>query len=569
MPHQQSLPTIPSPNITIAKPRRIDAEHFVSKRLDPVNYFEDTVAATIAVLIQKSPHTWVQVSQDELIELGAPLNAHEAIIAEATRQHHHFIREVANRFFLQPTFKHAHAYKILRVIHRLTVREIERNRLATQKAATTAIESALDTFLDAQWNLANLDNPENWLSALQARILNEINRTMPRTYAEDLVASAWEAVQSATTLPVPVGPETIAQPKLEEHHYEHHAHNHMTYYIGRGISRPDEWQWQPYTDIPIYSASTKNGNGRTGRIYISIRDHHGLESINDAIRHTLFQEIEKFRSGYHRNVLAALVVLANTRSVPSTTPMTIVPEHVLDVMGVQRLPPKKGEPPTWNHGHRVEDKRAVCQAILDMSQVHYQYDDIEVPVRGKFGARDLLSGSGHLLTVEVQQRKRLTSANEIVAARLNMIVALGSWISDFGETGLKQFALIAQGTMSFNTPYEAEGHVAWYLTYQFASDRSGIKQPLRRHIGTLLDVAGISLEPRKIPKRFNALMDRIADRHIIGSWEIEGDLSALPARNWLPDYRNMIVVITPPDVVDRKYEAIRNRRRKRPAAITG
>lgn len=362
-----------------------------------------------------------------------------------------------------------------------------------------------------------------------------------------------------TRKPAPVQPIAYppAIPTAAGGHYVTHALNPATYAIGRAVSDGREQRdWHDYggTTVPYHVTKYK-----AGEIRISKRDESGEIAVSEAVRESLFDQLRSY-GPLTRNVFGSLIVIASARSAPFALPLWVSPEDCLDVMG--RVPiTKPGEPASWSHGHRTEDKLEVCRALLDLSDLHIELVDVEVP--GRRGKTDLLNRRGRVLVVTDAEERRPKEAGDIVTSGQRIRVVFGAWVDEFGENGLKQFGLISQKAISYTAPYEAEGGLAWYLAFHFGYDRSGAARPLRRKVGTLLEESGLvqnTRYPHKTRSRLEGALNRLAADGVLGRWKYTTDVdAALPAKNWARDWHEMTVALTPPQVVDDGYAALRQK----------
>jgi hypothetical protein len=317
--------------------------------------------------------------------------------------------------------------------------------------------------------------------------------------------------------------------------------------------------WTLSTDRAAPAHVTPTNRGR-GSVTVSVRERDTVSSEPDGLARLW----ERVRSLDDMTADALLVCLAHWAAADDEPmePVWITADAILDARGMQRMR-RRDDPAGWQHGHRREDRLAAGRALAQLDDLWLEIVDVEV-LSGE-GARKprRLRAESRALAILDRVSERDDDGGEVfLAAR----VVPGEWARSLWDLGLRQTGLLAQQALAYD-PYRErpERWLARYLALAFRWNASHRSRHLRLKVATLLENAGLDPDPAR-PQRSRDRLERALDRlradAVVGGWRYEGDPGTLPARHWLAQWTEMLVLIDPSDIVRRRYAGIGRGRRE-------
>ncbi len=301
---------------------------------------------------------------------------------------------------------------------------------------------------------------------------------------------------------------------------------------------------------------TRTNKGR-GRVTVSVRERQHGVSDPDKVSELW----DKVRSLDDLTADALLVCLAHwaaaqTESMP---PVWISADAVLDARGIQRIR-RRGEPATWQHGHRREDRLAAGRALAQLDNLWLEIVDVEVVSSAGGRVPHRLRGESRAIAILDRVVERDADGHEVF---LGARVVPGEWARSLWDSGLRQTGILARQALAYD-PYRSrpERWLARYFALAFRWNARRRTPLLRLRVATLLTNAALvpdSARPQRCRDRLERALDRLRTDEVIGDWRYEIDPGELPARHWLGEWREMVVQIDPPEIVRRRYAGVNRR----------
>ncbi len=232
---------------------------------------------------------------------------------------------------------------------------------------------------------------------------------------------------------------------------------------------------------------------------------------------------------------------------------------ILDYRGIEPIKHHDGKV-TRRAGHRTEDIREIAASMDRLTCLHIDLQHVEVweTIEGKKSkARNYITHKSKVLLVEEWWEQTTVLRTNGFPVRWGF--RIGAWLVPFLQ-GSRQTAQFLQKILEYD-PYREtwEKRLGRYLTFQFrivAKDNA----PLRRNIDTLLSECWLPVDasnPQRTKDRLARALNRLAADGVIGGWtdELEhGKNPALPARKWLPTWKNWTIAFTPPQETSMRYK---------------
>ena|GEM_PF-5071833 len=298
------------------------------------------------------------------------------------------------------------------------------------------------------------------------------------------------------------------------------------------------WDSQPSSSAPVHVTRTNQGRGR---VLVSLGEPTGPDAAA--------MLWEKVRTLDDLTADALLVCLAHwvATGVTSPEPVWVSADAILDARGLQRMH-RRGEPGTWQHGHRREDRLAAGRALAQLNDLWLEIVDVDVaPDRGGRQAKRMRVESRALAILDRVSEQDADGHDVFLAAR----VVPGEWARSLWDLGLRQTGQLARQALAYD-PYRQrpERWLARYLALAFRWNVRRRASHLRLRVATLLENAAIEADaarPQRCRDRLERALDQLRADGVTGGWAYEADPADLPARRWLPIWTEMIVRIEPPN----------------------
>jgi hypothetical protein len=301
------------------------------------------------------------------------------------------------------------------------------------------------------------------------------------------------------------------------------------------------WTTDSGRSAPAHTTQTNRGRGS---VTVSFRDGNDAEPL-PATPAALWDKVRTLDDLTADALLVCLAQWAATDGSPST-PVWVSADAILDARGIERIR-RRGEPGSWQHGHRREDRLAAGRALAQLDNLWLDIVDVEVvPGHGNRSPRRIRAESRALAILD-RVSERDDDGREVFLAAS---VIPGEWARSLWELGLRQTGLLARQALAYD-PYRArpERWMARYLALAFRWNANRRVPTLRLRVTTLLQNAALepdTVRPQRCRDRLERALDRLTTDRVIGGWRYEADPSVLPARLWLPTWTTMVVQIDPP-----------------------
>jgi hypothetical protein len=229
-------------------------------------------------------------------------------------------------------------------------------------------------------------------------------------------------------------------------------------------------------------------------------------------------------------------------------PVWITADAILDARGLQRMQ-RRGEPRDWQHGHRREDRLAAGRALAQLDNLWLEIVDVEViPARAgaERGPSRLRAESRALAVLDRLTERDADGQRVFLAAR----VAPGEWARVYWELGVRQLGLLAQQALAYDPYHErVEKWLALYLAFQFRWTARRSSERITRRVTTLLAQAALAEDaarPGRTRARLEKALERLAEDGLLAGWGYTAEPLELPARGWLPRWREATIWLAPP-----------------------
>jgi hypothetical protein len=301
------------------------------------------------------------------------------------------------------------------------------------------------------------------------------------------------------------------------------------------------WTTETGRSAPAHTTQTNRGRGS---VTVSFRDADG-PAQQPATPAALWEKVRTLDDLTADALLVCLAHWAATNGSPSL-PVWVSADAILDARGIERIR-RRGEPDSWQHGHRREDRLAAGRALAQLDNLWLEIVDVEVvPGHGQRSPRHLRAESRALAILERISERDDDGHEVFLAAR----VVPGEWARSLWELGLRQTGVLARQALAYD-PYRArpERWMARYFALAFRWNANRRVPMLRLRVTTLLENAALapdSARPQRCRDRLERALDRLTADRVIGGWRYEADPGALPARHWLSTWTTMVIKVDPP-----------------------
>jgi hypothetical protein len=324
----------------------------------------------------------------------------------------------------------------------------------------------------------------------------------------------------------------------------------------RGAVLGQGWDDRSGSRVPMHRTATNKGRGT---VHVSLRAADGgIDPPGDALP-VLWEKVRALDDLTSDALLACLAAWTAEGGQPDRA-IWITADAVLDARGLQRIQ-RRGEPRTWQHGHRREDRMAVGRALAQLDSLWLEIVDVEVMPGGRNRQPKRLTVESRAMAVLDRLTERDAEGNVVfLAAR----VMPGEWARAYWELGLRQVGWLAQQALAYDPYHERpEKWLAKYLAFQFRWNARNQAAPLRRRVVTLLTNAGLEPDPARPQRardRLEKALNRLQEDNLLDGWGYEADTVDLPARRWLPSWLEMIVWLEPPAALKERYTRLGSKR---------
>jgi len=309
------------------------------------------------------------------------------------------------------------------------------------------------------------------------------------------------------------------------------------------------------TRPPTHTTITGKKRAAQGAVYVTVRGADGALSPSDTALTDLWEQVRALD-----DLTSDVLIVCLAACVQADGPAWVDVDQILDARGIAPIK-KRGEPKTWRHGHRTEDRVAVGRALSQLDALWLELDNLEVIPAGKRRKGQHLKWESRavILTDKITQID-LDGETVLRAAR----VTLGEWAGEYRKLEVRQIGLLARKALEYD-PYrqQPEKRLAKYLAFHYRSNRERLA--LHRTVRNLLDAATILVDeerPGLARQRLDKTLDRLKEDGIIGQWRPMIDADQIPARRWLAPWLASVIIIEPPATVQGRYLALRPSQRR-------
>lgn len=321
--------------------------------------------------------------------------------------------------------------------------------------------------------------------------------------------------------------------------------NHATWALQQAIrdaALARGWSDARRMEAPAHVTPTNKGRGE---VRVSVRPAHGDTAVAPADLPRLWEQVRALDDLTSDALLVCLAHWTAADAQPDT-PVWVTADAILDARGIQRIR-RAGEPRSWQHGHRREDRLAAGRALAQLDDLWLQIVDVEViPGRRGHAPRAVSAESRALAILDRMVGLDDDGHRVFLAAR----VVPGDWLRAYWDGGLRQTGQIAQQSLRYD-PYRErpEKWLSKYLAFQFRWNARRRSRVLRRRVGTLIEQSALNAaaaRPQRARDRLEKALSRLAADGVIDGWRYEQDPGLLPARHWHEAWTAMLIQIDAP-----------------------
>jgi hypothetical protein len=228
-------------------------------------------------------------------------------------------------------------------------------------------------------------------------------------------------------------------------------------------------------------------------------------------------------------------------------------DAILDARGIERVR-RRGEPGTWQHGHRPMDRRKVGRAFERLHNLRVRLDNVVLGGKNRFATIP----ETPLLVME----KREVFDDDGHPCYFAAEVRPGEWVRPYIEQRGRQFGWLPRQALRYDPLRQrTEKRLAKYLAYIFRAEARRGAATKGLHISTLLDNADLTEEahnPQRTRDRLHAALATLQRDDIVASWAYAdpGAAAGLPARHWFGQWRKLTVELGIPQELRDRYRAL-------------
>ena len=115
---------------------------------------------------------------------------------------------------------------------------------------------------------------------------------------------------------------------------------------------------------------------------------------------------------------------------------------------------------------------------------------------------------------------------------------------------MRQLGLLAQQALAYDPYHErVEKWLALYLAFQFRWTARRSSERITRRVATLLEQTAVAVDvarPSRTRARLEKALERLTEDELLGGWGYTAEPLELPARGWLPLWRESTIWLAPP-----------------------
>jgi len=251
-----------------------------------------------------------------------------------------------------------------------------------------------------------------------------------------------------------------------------------------------------------------------------------------------------------RTLIVAQALLAHWATLATSVDQAVVIsiDRILDYRGLRPMH-KKNEPDHWRHGHRMEERSEVARELRLLQNIIFSAVDIDgYPGKGKTRRKFNFFNSRFMVVTDTWgQLSIMGQGTTLYPTQIRF--ALGSWVQEYGDRGIRQLGKILDRNLSYDPYHESwELALASWLTLEVFPNNAGRERPIHRAVETVLEAIGQTVDqrhPKRTRVRLEKALDRMAADGYLSRWEYVGELETASAKAEFSTYLKTKVWLVP------------------------
>lgn len=274
---------------------------------------------------------------------------------------------------------------------------------------------------------------------------------------------------------------------------------------------------------------------------------------------SLFAQVDRF-SDLHSDHFWAMIAQLQGGQRDEAGNTWITAHKLLDYRGIKRVQD------TRTHGHRPDDLRRTSEIIRSMENVWIKLDEVEIMEKDAIDKK--------LRRSRISHESRLFMFGDIIYHQeLSLDGTPGkrypiawqyresNWMLPFLEGPYRFTGTLLSRTLNYDPSREFwEKRLAKYFMV-YLRINAGRYRPIKiQELFTRLNLPiNHDRNKHRTRDRFEKAMNTMVEHGHIHSWRCKEDVNQLSAHNWLTNWLNYHIIVTPPAALQEQYQLIATR----------